>query len=99
MFSNLVPIATPRPQLPHYHHRHNCGKPYAAAPSLSKDQGNSWMLYTLLLLLLPGAGLFIKSQWLFWSYNIVVTILFLPRESIIDSLKLNMTNFIIYLSS
>ncbi|KAG4996066.1 hypothetical protein JHK85_027505 [Glycine max] len=36
--SYQVPIATPRPQLPHYHHRHNCGKPYAAAPSLSKDQ-------------------------------------------------------------
>ncbi|KAG5126047.1 hypothetical protein JHK82_026882 [Glycine max] len=39
--SYQVPIATPRPQLPHYHHRHHCGKPYAAAPSLSKDQACS----------------------------------------------------------
>jgi len=78
MFSYFAPIATPRP-LPHYHHHHHCGKPNAAAPSPSKDQGNSWMLYTLLLLLLPGAGLFIKSQWLFWSCNMVVTIPFFTK--------------------
>ncbi|TKY52788.1 Receptor serine/threonine-protein kinase ALE2 [Spatholobus suberectus] len=32
------PIVTPRPELPHYHHRRHHVKPYAVAPSPSKDQ-------------------------------------------------------------